>query len=744
MTSGSTKTAVLGIVLALAAGFMLVMVYRSIVDEPPASIVEVQPLSPTTIGPADAAGLPGPSGVVRSADGKPVQQAEVLLATPRNPIALYTPRPGDLAARTDAQGKFAFPPVQEWDALIVRSDAGFAQLSPKALAEANGQIVLQPWGRIEGIALAGKQPLANQTISMDIQRRMNMLIDLPDQPGRRRFPSVSHVQSTRTDAQGRFTFARAAPGEFWIRRDVTSSSRSMRPTHSAFIILEPGRTIQVQLGGKGRPVIGTIGTAGVEEPLRFEGGIVHVQPLQPLGTPDNWDQLSEAAKQRFQDQRKSPEYAAIGSPRGLFTVTVAPSGTFRADDIPAGEYDLSLVALAPDLNPGRSGVMEPVAVAQTRFTLPEMPEGRSDEPLDLGRIEATYYRRLKEGQTAPDLQARTLDGKTWRLADCRGKFVLLHALFPGMSVNGGNAMWDRFGGDQRLVMVGVYVLLWPDQTRQSLSEQNVPWLQVLGGKAQGTKIPAEYFGATQQVMYVIDPDGKILVRSNGPAAAYGALDAALPQPTAGQGDVRVRVEHNPNETSTPAFTFPTLPSIAKDDAGQQAVFKIIDGRKAGFGGDIATLNDGTGPLTHDDESRQVTFDLFTLEGRLLADLRRTLAVDQINTYTWYKNGNRYPQVYRVYGSDGASPDFNPEPKSGTNPATCGWKLIATIDTRPNPGGIDLRDGVGGQDAVSIASPNGPIGPYRYLLFEIFATETRDRWGQTFWSEIDIIERPAGK
>ena len=40
----------------------------------------------------------------------------------------------------------------------------------------------------------------------------------------------------------------------------------------------------------------------------------------------------------------------------------------------------------------------------------------------------------------------------------------------------------------------------------------------------------------------------------------------------------------------------------------------------------------------------------------------------------------------------------------------------------------------------VAPGKQAIGKYLYLLFLIFATEPNDRWCQTFWSEIDAVER----
>ena len=87
-----------------------------------------------------------------------------------------------------------------------------------------------------------------------------------------------------------------------------------------------------------------------------------------------------------------------------------------------------------------------------------------------------------------------------------------------------------------------------------------------------------------------------------------------------------------------------------------------------------------------------------------------------------------------YASDGADPKFNAEPKGNTAPTTAGWKLLATVDTRPKQGQA------GGQYGVSITNSTGALGKYRYLLFDCVATETDDDWGNTFYSEVDVVAK----
>jgi hypothetical protein len=111
------------------------------------------------------------------------------------------------------------------------------------------------------------------------------------------------------------------------------------------------------------------------------------------------------------------------------------------------------------------------------------------------------------------------------------------------------------------------------------------------------------------------------------------------------------------------------------------------------------------------------------------DFGTSIDIAQVNAYSWHPN-SRGPQLYKLYAADGSDPKFNPDPKRGVNPSSCGWKLIALVSTLPDSG-----DG-GGQYASSVTG----IGKYRYLLFDCYVTELYDNWGNTFYSEIDVIRK----
>src|SRR5208283_3970842 len=124
-------------------------------------------------------------------------------------------------------------------------------------------------------------------------------------------------------------------------------------------------------------------------------------------------------------------------------------------------------------------------------------------------------------------------------------------------------------------------------------------------------------------------------------------------------------------------------------------------------------------------------------GRLAIDLGKAIEVKQVNTYSWHP-GTCGPQVYKLYAADGSEPGFKLQAKKDTDPAKCGWKLVAAVDTRPRSGEA------GGQYGVSISDSAHAIGKYRYLLFDISATAQNDPFGNTFYNEIDVIDAAGPK
>lgn len=209
-------------------------------------------------------------------------------------------------------------------------------------------------------------------------------------------------------------------------------------------------------------------------------------------------------------------------------------------------------------------------------------------------------------------------------------------------------------------------------------------------------------------------------------AASLAVFAALP---AAHAEVKVAKGHSPIDSG---FKLDPVPTPATNDAATAATFSVVDGRPDGNSGALAVLNDGKMPKSEDDPRGNFFFTTGSDGGRLAVDLGSAIAVKTVASYSWH-GGDRAPQIYKLYAADGAAKDFNAAPKRGTDPRTCGWKLIAEIDTR-------AKENNGGQQGVEISDRGGrALGDFRYLLFDIDRTAKDDPHANTFFSEIDVID-----
>jgi len=210
----------------------------------------------------------------------------------------------------------------------------------------------------------------------------------------------------------------------------------------------------------------------------------------------------------------------------------------------------------------------------------------------------------------------------------------------------------------------------------------------------------------------------------------GAVSSVLLTALAARGEIKVVVEHNHGDRAAGEFKFKNIPSPSKGDAATRANFTIVAGTRDPAGADLDKLNDGRLPTEADQPSENFYFNVATTGGRLLLDHGRVVEIKQVNTYSWHP-GARGPQVYRLYASDGLAADFEAQPRRAPDLEKLGWKLIASVDTRPKDGDP------GGQYGVSISDDSATLGKYRYLLFDIARTGADENFDNTFYSEIDI-------
>ncbi|MGC3960733.1 MAG: DUF1080 domain-containing protein [Verrucomicrobiota bacterium] len=217
------------------------------------------------------------------------------------------------------------------------------------------------------------------------------------------------------------------------------------------------------------------------------------------------------------------------------------------------------------------------------------------------------------------------------------------------------------------------------------------------------------------------------VQLNPLSAVFGM---ALLFASGAQAEIQIITAFRPE--GAPPLTTTSVPAPAKNDAASTARGRIVGGVVDPNSGGIGKLRDGRMPTDPDQPDENFFFDAGTAGGRLLFDLGRSVAVKQVNTYSLHP-GDRGPQVYKLFASTGTEPGFAERPAKDGDLLTNGWKFIAAVDTRPKSGPR------GGEYRVSVSESEGLLGQFRYLLFDVASTETDDDFGNTFYSEIDVIE-----
>jgi hypothetical protein len=119
--------------------------------------------------------------------------------------------------------------------------------------------------------------------------------------------------------------------------------------------------------------------------------------------------LDVAATQKWHDAwNRSPEGTAYRRAQRSYGVKLEPDGSFRVEDEEAGIYDLLISVSEQPRDPHtvRFGD-DRLGSARQEVVVPEMPAGRSDEPLNLGAIPltpATKRAVVKAGDAGPEFQ----------------------------------------------------------------------------------------------------------------------------------------------------------------------------------------------------------------------------------------------------------------------------------------------------------------------------------------------------
>jgi hypothetical protein len=249
------------------------------------------------------------AGRVRDEDNRPVAGAEVVVLGPGERVVLER---GSFAvglptrrAVTDAAGRFRIEtPRDAISLLAAQPGVGFGEAA-FAAAQKSGNLILRPWGRIEGRLEFTGRPVTNQLVAIGPLGMTNLWFH-------------RNAYTALTDADGRFRFEIVPPGLHNVGRVVRGFL-----SHTIAVKLEPGRTREIKLGGAGTRVIGRLRVPGAEPPPEDTGA--------PAG---------------LRQRRRDGSVAA-------YEFEFGEAGAFVVEAVPPGDYELE--AHWHEMNPQGDG-----------------------------------------------------------------------------------------------------------------------------------------------------------------------------------------------------------------------------------------------------------------------------------------------------------------------------------------------------------------------------------------------------
>ena len=447
------------------------------------------------------------SGTILQPDGTPASQATVVLAnldySPMIWNGAVERENSSYVITTNDEGYFEFPaidfaPMRKQFTGSLRNDlhtpdyiimglhdSGFKRVTQKAWEDNSEQtLMLDAWGRIEGTIRQGTAPEPGARLFCLLTASKDELIRPRDAN------AVWFKGSAVSDANGNFVFEKLPPGEIHIVK-YTASARMYGESgivydHCAGLIVAPGETAHIAIGGKGRPVTGKLASSASfasapswsppwtwkdcqirlipsdepqtlvkSETARLQISLLASLPHEIVEEADSekrkewlgvWlaetdeGRQYQAAETALAKRREEFPESRIGMKQMPKTCVAEEDGSFIVYDLEPGQWTLEAILHSPTPNSNVRVATQKIGGLTRKFTIDEFPGTVTDEPLDLGEliVEPIIPRKsmIRTGATAPDFEILRLepvsDGnaskpvKTLQLSDYRGKYVVLN------------------------------------------------------------------------------------------------------------------------------------------------------------------------------------------------------------------------------------------------------------------------------------------------------------------------------
>ncbi len=459
---------------------------------------------------------PDINGTVLTPDGKNAENAQVALSEPGVFLSLgkgafYRPNSG-LLAITGTAGKFSLP-TSEKASYIAVHESGYAEVTLAELKK-SGQIQLQPWGRVEGTLRLGDRLGANEKVSLTaIEPRLGF---------------YSETFETRTDDQGRFAFTFVPPGEQGIARMIPRGTNGSVYAVNDYLMVKPGGVTQFTLGGQGRRVTGQ---AIIDDPsIKFDWKYLEVSLFNKRERPSK----KLKSREEIEAWQETEEGKMARRNYRIYPARVLADGSFQLENVDAGTYTLSIHQKL--INRDQPFYFKSLASLERQVVV---PAGKINEPVDLGLQKLKQVFKTKVGDVAAPFTVKTLDGKSLKLADYDGKYVVLNFWESFASDRGGDEavaalkkIQKIYAHDDRVAIIGLTLDDYVEATEYS-KKRGMNWPLGFLDDWKEPPILASYglfpeedpFGIP--AIFLIGPDGKILAQDLQGKTIQAAVEKAL-------------------------------------------------------------------------------------------------------------------------------------------------------------------------------------------------------------------------
>ena len=321
-------------------------------------------------------------GTVLMPDGSPAAGVEVALCTESagvmlNGIAFEPGLFGNIKAtqsdyrkKTDEQGLFSFAPKPGAHTVVAVSSAGLGQT--RCFDFSNPlEIRLQPWGRIEGQVRTRDGNWVDRKVSWSRTGNLTRWMTLFYEP-----------RTAMSDSSGGFTIEQVPPGDCRVAVGSDIGAR----VFSSSIHVNPGETVQVQVGGVGRQVTGKfVAPLGVDIRSWSNQTSVHLHiEWADYNLPKD---LSPGAAERWKLEFEDTETGqAWFRDQCAYYFKVEEDGSFTLPEVLPGKYRLFVNVGQGDLGSGPNSKPRNPGDPQIASAAPLITVTEEESPLNLGEI----------------------------------------------------------------------------------------------------------------------------------------------------------------------------------------------------------------------------------------------------------------------------------------------------------------------------------------------------------------------